>query len=151
MSDFLLQTLQNDSSPESPAGVFAEDTGDEESNTKAASQTDLCQFYAFCPSGPQVQSVAGDLVGNVIEAMEEKAMRFSQQHMMLLNLLLRGWKIFWQHKPYKLLFLQKGSTRRLKRCSKPFRTWWGNCFPNLLALTAKGIWQWPLPGMLLAK
>ncbi|KAG5262421.1 hypothetical protein AALO_G00274970 [Alosa alosa] len=68
VSEVLLNTLDSDSCPESPAEVFAED--DHESNTKAESQTD-CELPAFYPPGTHSQSVADDLVGDVIDSMNE--------------------------------------------------------------------------------
>ncbi|KAG5262422.1 hypothetical protein AALO_G00274980 [Alosa alosa] len=69
VSEVLLNTLDSDSCPESPAEVFAKD--DHESNTKAESQTDLCELPAFYPPGTHSQSVADDLVGDVIDSMNE--------------------------------------------------------------------------------
>ncbi|XP_041939572.1 uncharacterized protein LOC121700575 [Alosa sapidissima] len=69
VSEVLLNTLDSDSCLESPAEVFAKD--DHESNTKAESQTDLCELPAFYPPGTHSQSVADDLVGDVIDSMNE--------------------------------------------------------------------------------
>ena len=66
VSEVLLKTLEN----ESPIEEFAED--DEESNAKAESQTDLCRVHAIFPSGPRSESLAVDLVGDIIESMKDK-------------------------------------------------------------------------------
>ncbi|XP_042559019.1 uncharacterized protein LOC116218469 [Clupea harengus] len=66
VSEVLLKTLEN----ESPVKEFAED--DEESNSKAVSQTDLCQVHAIFPSGPLSESLAVDLVDDIIESMKDK-------------------------------------------------------------------------------
>ncbi|XP_031427144.1 uncharacterized protein LOC116221395 [Clupea harengus] len=66
VSEVLLKTLEN----ESPVEEFAED--DKESYASAESQTDLCQVHAIFPSGPQSESLAVDLVGDIIEYTKEK-------------------------------------------------------------------------------